>query len=128
MRLKLMNEAGDVWEETPAAALPVIELNPDLPIKLRELRQIISPDDVARAIDLVNQERTKTGERRYPYEAMKKLAAAREAHNLLQQFHKKIAATKGSPFCKLAALLYGKPRANLQYNCRKLLEEKNLRC
>jgi hypothetical protein len=127
MRLKLMSEAGDVWEETTAAALPVIELHPDLPIELRELRHIISPDDLARAIELVNEVRRKTGGRRYPYKAMKKLAAAREAHNMLQQFDRKISITKDSVFCKLTALLYGEPDANLQWTCRKLLEDKKLR-
>jgi hypothetical protein len=86
-----------------------------------EMRQIISPAALARWIELVNEERTKTGGKRYPYKAQKKLSAAVEAHHLLEQFNKKITAEKRSTFCKLAALLYGEPRASLQWACRQVI-------
>jgi hypothetical protein len=98
--------------------------DPNLPV---ELREIISAYDVAHAIKYVEEVRTKPVGKRYPYKAIEKLAAAEEAHALLQQFNKKISITKGSTFCKLTALLYGDPRADLQWSCRKLLEDKQLR-
>jgi len=98
--------------------------NPNLS---RDLQRVISPDDLASMINRVNEERITTDKQRYPYKASKKLAAAEEAHHLLQQFHKKISMTKGSAFCKLAALLYGEPHANLQWTCRRLLKDKKLR-
>ena len=59
--------------------------------------------------------------------AAQKNIAALLAYDLLRQFNQKISITKGSAFCKLTALLYGEPRANLQYTCRRLLEDKKLR-
>jgi hypothetical protein len=93
--------------------------DPDLPL---ELRQIMSFDDLARAIELVNEERTKTGERRYPYKATKKLFAAEQAHFLMRQYsNRKITAGKGSALCRLAALLCGEPPARLQWTCRGVI-------
>ena len=82
------------------------------------LRKIISTTDLARAIELVNEERTKTGFRRFPYKAHKKLDAANAAYHLLRQFNRKISAEKGSVFCKLAAVLCGESPARLQWTCR----------
>jgi hypothetical protein len=96
----------------------------NLPPELRQIiSSLISPDDLARAIKLVNKERIKTGER-YPYKATQKNMAAVLAYDILRQFNKKISATKGSAFCKLTALLYGEPGANMQYTCRTFLEDK----
>jgi hypothetical protein len=65
--------------------------------------------------------RTKTDRRRFNFSAEKKLIAAEQAHRLLRQFNKKISTTKGSAFCRLAALLHGKPKADFQYPCRLVL-------
>ena len=89
-----------------------------------ELRQIISPHDLARGIEHVNATRIKADEKRYPYKASVKNMAAELAYGLLRQFNRKISITKGSVFCKLAALLYGEPRANLQWTCRTVLSSK----
>jgi hypothetical protein len=47
-----------------------------------------------------------------------KVSAAESAFRLHRVFNKKIAITPGSTFIKTAALLYGKPKANLQNACR----------
>jgi hypothetical protein len=52
---------------------------------------------------------------------MLRMSAAESAYILLKRFNKKTAMTKGSTFCRLAALLYGKPKANLQNACRKVI-------
>jgi hypothetical protein len=49
-----------------------------------------------------------------------KLSAAIEAHSLMEQFQQKISAKKGSAYCRLAALLYGKPDASLEHVCRNV--------
>jgi hypothetical protein len=54
-------------------------------------------------------------------EAEKQRIAAEHACELWQFSTKKISAAKGSKFCQLAALLYGDPKADLQYQCRKVL-------
>lgn len=53
----------------------------------------------------------------------KRLAAA-YALNLLRKYDKHVATTKGSNFCRLAALLYGDPKADLQHQCRAVLPER----
>jgi hypothetical protein len=59
---------------------------------------------------------------RFHLEVEKKLIAAKEAHSLFVLFSKrKISAAKGSDFCQLTALLYGKPEEDLQYACRQVL-------
>ena len=67
----------------------------------------------------------KTGRRKFHFKAMRKMVAAYAAHNLLQQFNRDIVTTKGSAFCKLAALLYGTPRANFTRQCWVVLKDKN---
>jgi hypothetical protein len=52
--------------------------------------------------------------------AMRKLVAAEQAFYLLKRFNRKIAITKGSPFCRLAALLNGTPKADFQFPCREV--------
>jgi hypothetical protein len=61
--------------------------------------------------------------RRSPqFEADLKRIAANQAYILLARFDRKISAQKeGSAFCKLAALLYGKPNDNLREPCRETL-------
>jgi hypothetical protein len=49
--------------------------------------------------------------------AYKKQLAAEEALWLMRKYGVDVATTKGGTFCALAALLYGKPRANLQHHC-----------
>src|SRR5262245_10372757 len=94
--------------------------DPDLPLELG-LGQIISPDDLARALKYVEEAQKKTSRKRYPYKAHHKMMAAGEAYNLLKQFNKEIIAEKGSVFCRLAALLYGQPRVSLRWTCRGVL-------
>jgi hypothetical protein len=97
--------------------------DPDVNRDLSEyLRGMFPPVDLAHVIALVEEERRKPAGKRYPYKAQKKLMAAGEAYNLLQQFNKDISAEKGSAFCRLAALLYGEPRTSLQWTCRGVLE------
>jgi hypothetical protein len=50
-----------------------------------------------------------------------KVSAAESAYRLHQRFKKKIVMTKGSTFCRVAALLYGKPKANMQNACREVI-------
>jgi hypothetical protein len=50
--------------------------------------------------------------------AYKKQIAAEEALWLMRKYGVDVATTKGGAFCTLAALLYGKPRADLQPQCR----------
>jgi len=50
-----------------------------------------------------------------------KVSAAESAYRLHQRFKKKIVMTKDSTFCRVAALLYGKPKANLQNACREVI-------
>jgi len=83
-----------------------------------ELRQFVSPDDLARAIKRVNEEWKKTGKQRFYYKAQKRLVAAEQAHALLRQFNQEISAKEGSAFCKLAALLCGELPAQLRWTCR----------
>lgn len=52
----------------------------------------------------------KTGGQKFHFKAEKKLIAAEQAHRLLLKFRRDISATEGSTFCRLAALLYGKPK------------------
>jgi hypothetical protein len=108
--------------------------DPNLPLDLFQIGSAvpgtafphgISLYDLARWIEHVNEARTKADKKRYPYKALKKMTAAEEAHHLLQQFNKKVSAKKGSAFCRLAALLYGQPRANLQWRCREILSSKS---
>ena len=50
--------------------------------------------------------------------ARRKMIAANEAINLLEHFGKEISAKKRSKLCRLAAVLYGHPNVDLQYQCR----------
>jgi hypothetical protein len=50
--------------------------------------------------------------------AERKRLAVAEAHRLLEKYGAAITPTRGSNFCRLAALLYGDPRANLRNQCR----------
>jgi hypothetical protein len=69
----------------------------------------------------IEQERSKTG-KPFRFPAEKKLLAAGQAHDLLRQFNREISATKGSTFCKLAALLHGTPNTNFHNPCRRILD------
>jgi hypothetical protein len=53
--------------------------------------------------------------------AYKKRLAAEEALWLLRKYDLDIATKKGGVFCTLAALIYGKPRTDLQRHCRAAL-------
>jgi hypothetical protein len=53
--------------------------------------------------------------------AYKRQLAAEEALWLLRKYGVDVVTTKGGAFCTLAALLYGKPRADLQHQCRAAL-------
>src|SRR5262245_36078557 len=57
----------------------------------------------------------------FRFSAQKKLTAAAQAYFLLRQFDRETSATEGSDFCKLAALLYGTPKAKFQSACRMIL-------
>jgi hypothetical protein len=51
--------------------------------------------------------------------ALRKRLAAAEAYQLLRKYGlKRIEATKGGKFCRLAALLYGDPQADLINQCK----------
>jgi hypothetical protein len=51
--------------------------------------------------------------------ALKKRLAVAGAYQLLQKYgSKRVTATKGGKFCRLAALLYGDPEADLINQCR----------
>jgi hypothetical protein len=65
--------------------------------------------------------RSKTGRPKFHFAAEKKLIAAEQAHSLLQQFDRDISVSKGSTFCRLAALLHGTPKANFQRPCWTVL-------
>jgi hypothetical protein len=54
----------------------------------------------------------------------KKHLAAQEALWLMRKYRIDILTTKGGTFCKLAALLYGKPRADLEHHCRAALQSR----
>jgi hypothetical protein len=56
--------------------------------------------------------------------AYKKRLAAEEAMWLLRKYGLDVVTTKGGDFCRLAALLYGKPQADLQRHCRAALQHR----
>ena len=56
--------------------------------------------------------------------AHKKRLAAQEALWLMRKYRIDIVTTKGGTFCRLAALLYGKPRADLVNHCRAALQSR----
>lgn len=89
----------------------------------------IVPDGLPRRLieqfNAANAVQKKAGKKRVNIKTRMKEAAATEAHHLLRQFNRKISITKDSTFCKLAALLYGDPQANLQYNCREVLNSED---
>ena len=58
--------------------------------------------------------------------ATKKKQASLHAVHLLKVFKKEISTARGSRLCRLAALLYGQPRANLQKQCREVLRTEYL--
>jgi hypothetical protein len=60
--------------------------------------------------------------KRLDIDMLLKVSAAETAYRLLKRFDKKIVMTKGSAFCQVAALLYGKPKANLQNACRIVID------
>lgn len=58
--------------------------------------------------------------------AYRKTIAAAQAINLLERFGKRKEISekkKGSPLCRLAAVLYGNPNADLRYPCRVALRK-----
>ena len=57
-------------------------------------------------------------------DATKKKQAILHAGHLLLEFKMEIStASRSSKFCRLAALLYGRPKANLQVQCREFLRD-----
>jgi hypothetical protein len=56
--------------------------------------------------------------------AYRKQLAAEEALWLLGKYGVDVVTTKGGVFCVLAALLYGKPQADLQPHCRAALQSR----
>jgi hypothetical protein len=56
--------------------------------------------------------------------ALKKRLAVAEAYQLLQKYgSKRVTATKGSKFCRVAALLYGDPEADLINQCKAYVRD-----
>jgi hypothetical protein len=62
--------------------------------------------------------------------ALKKRLAVAEAYQLLQKYGRRedrvlpsITAAQGGKFCRLAALLYGKPKANLRNQCKAYIRD-----
>src|SRR5262249_36510496 len=51
-----------------------------------------------------------------------KLRAAKEALYLMHKYGAHVATTKGSNFCRLAAILYGDEKADMQHWCRRALK------
>lgn len=56
--------------------------------------------------------------------AYKKRLAVGDAYRLMTSYGGRAVATKDSNFCRLAALLYGDPKADLHNQCRSFLREK----
>jgi hypothetical protein len=54
-----------------------------------------------------------------------KKRAAEYALGLLRKYDKHVATTKGSRFCRLAALLYADPKADLHHQCRAVVKAQN---
>jgi hypothetical protein len=84
--------------------------------------RLLSPDQID---DWLKQAKAAGAETGKPIQlkARRKLIAAAQAIDLLEHFGKEISAQKGSPLCRLAAVLYGDPEADLQFNCRKALRK-----
>jgi len=59
--------------------------------------------------------------------AFKKRLAAEEAVWLLRKYGVDVMSSKEGAFCTLAALLYGKPQADLQHQCRAALRNRGTR-
>ena len=59
--------------------------------------------------------------------AFKKRLAAEEAVWLLRKYGVDLTSSKEGAFCKLGALLYGKPQADLQRQCRAALRNRGTR-
>ena len=60
-------------------------------------------------------------------DATRKKQASLHAVWLLRVFEKDVSSVKGSRLCRLAALLYGHPNANLQRQCSEILRTENYR-
>jgi hypothetical protein len=67
-------------------------------------------------------DKAKVKRKRLDVDMLLKVSAAESAYLLLRRFDKKIVMTPGSTFIKTAALLYGKPKANLQNACRIVID------
>jgi hypothetical protein len=87
----------------------------------------ISPEQIADGIDCCKEiQKARTTGPLVRKDAEAKRRAVHCAHALLTKYNKREAgkATAGSPFCKLAALLYGKPEVDLHNQCRAALRKK----
>jgi hypothetical protein len=62
-----------------------------------------------------------TGRLKFQFDAEKRKNVAEQAYRLLQQFNREISATEGRVFCRLAALLYGDPKAKFHSPCSKVM-------
>ena len=51
--------------------------------------------------------------------------AAQKAAQLLEAARIPVSSTRGGKFCKLAAILFGDPEADLFYQCRKVIADRN---
>jgi hypothetical protein len=79
--------------------------------------------DAAKYCEQVETTRTGKLDRK---DALAKRQAVQVAHDLLMKYNRAEAGdtTKGSAFCRLAALLYGKPEADLHHQCLAARREK----
>lgn len=96
--------------------------DPDLD---RDLR-LLSPDQLDDWLkQTIAAGAEKTG-KTIQLKALRKMIAAEQAIDLLVHFNKDkeiSAKDKRGPLCRLAAILYGDPEANLQYSCRVVLRK-----
>jgi hypothetical protein len=83
-----------------------------------DARRWFPREEIKKLIGICDELEKTPSSRPAPNARAKKLAAI-GAHCLLRKFDEhSITTTKGGAFCRLAAVLYGNPDADLQHHCR----------
>jgi hypothetical protein len=94
-------------------ALPELFNDPDFPVRGFPKAELLKWRPI---LEEIGDSRPR---KRPQMNALKKRLAVAEAHQLLRKYSStRVTATKGGKFCRLAALLYGDPKADLINQCK----------
>jgi hypothetical protein len=94
-------------------ALPELFNDPDFPVRGFPKAELLKWRPI---LEEIGDSRSR---KRPQMNALKKRLAVAEAHQLLQKYgSRRVTATKNGEFCRLAALLYGDPKADLINQCK----------